>query len=65
MYNWLRGLGIILYPGAVTSAKTFRIGVIGDIDLEDVRRVLSEMSNYLKAKNIDLNAHPLIKINPP
>ena len=57
MYEALRKKGVILYPGAVTQEKTFRIGCIGDINKTDIDRALSEISIYLAS--IGLNSKNL------
>jgi len=51
LYSLMNDEGIVLYPGAVTQEKSFRIGCIGQVfsadiqrTLEAIRRALSEMS---------------------
>ncbi len=56
MYDALNEKGIILYPGAVTQEKTFRIGCIGDIGPEDIAWALEEIAAYLSAKGLGAEA---------
>ena len=39
-YDALKARGFVLYPGKVSSADTFRIGTIGHVFPDDVRRLL-------------------------
>jgi len=39
-YNKLKAKGFVIYPGKVTKLDTFRIGTIGDIYPEDIKRLL-------------------------
>ncbi len=39
-YAHLKSSGFVIYPGKVTSADTFRIGNIGDIDSDRMRQLL-------------------------
>ena len=40
-YYALKDKGFVIYPGKVSQAETFRIGTIGDLGPEDVRRLLT------------------------
>ncbi|HOO89986.1 MAG TPA: 2-aminoethylphosphonate--pyruvate transaminase [Syntrophales bacterium] len=40
-YNRLKAKGFVIYPGKVTKLDTFRIGNIGDIYPDDIRRLLT------------------------
>ncbi len=39
-YDKLKAKGFVIYPGKVTKLDTFRIGNIGDIYPEDIKRLL-------------------------
>ena len=39
-YQQLHNRGVVIYPGKVTGAETFRIGCIGAIDGHDIDRAL-------------------------
>ena len=39
-YKNLCSLGYVIYPGSVTSSKTFRIGCIGNINFKDIQKLL-------------------------
>lgn len=39
-YNRLKAKGFVIYPGKISDADTFRIGNIGDIYPDDIRRLL-------------------------
>ena len=39
-YRAMKSRGFVLYPGKVSKAETFRIGNIGEIYPEDIKRLL-------------------------
>ena len=47
-YGLLNDQGIVLYPGAVTREKSFRIGCIGRIDDRDMHRTIAAIDGALK-----------------
>ena len=44
----LKREGMTTYPGKLTDADTFRIGVIGEIYEEDVLRLTEIMKSYME-----------------
>lgn len=48
LYAALNNRGIVLYPGAVTQEKSFRIGCIGQVFEADMTRALAAISDVLK-----------------
>jgi len=46
-YDALAAEGIVLYPGKLTRAPSFRIGCIGAIDEADMRRALEAIGRHL------------------
>jgi 2-aminoethylphosphonate-pyruvate transaminase len=46
-YDFLHGRGIVIYPGKLTQEPSFRIGCIGAIGPDDMRRALREIDAYL------------------
>lgn len=40
-YRQLKAKGFVIYPGKISQADTFRIGNIGDIHKDDIKRLLS------------------------
>jgi 2-aminoethylphosphonate-pyruvate transaminase len=48
-YDFLHARGIVIYPGKLTQAPSFRIGCIGAIGPDDMRRALREIDAYLTA----------------
>ena len=40
-YDGLKGRGFVIYPGKVSNADTFRVGSIGDVHPDDMRRLAS------------------------
>jgi 2-aminoethylphosphonate-pyruvate transaminase len=40
-YARLKARGFVIYPGKVTKVNTFRIGTIGEVYPDDIRRLLS------------------------
>jgi len=47
MYNFIKERGFAIYPGKLLGLETFRIGVIGEIYLEDIEKLISVMTEYL------------------
>ncbi len=47
-YDALAARGFLIYPGKLTRAETFRIGVIGALDRRDFRRLLDAVSETLR-----------------
>jgi 2-aminoethylphosphonate-pyruvate transaminase len=47
LYDRLNRQGIVLYPGAVTQEKSFRIGCIGQVFEDDMRRTLAAIADAL------------------
>jgi 2-aminoethylphosphonate-pyruvate transaminase len=43
-YERLKTRGFVIYPGKVTDRDTFRIGNIGDIRPQDIRRLLEAVA---------------------
>ena len=48
LYDALQAQGIVLYPGKLTRAPSFRIGCIGAITLEDIERALAAIQAHLR-----------------
>lgn len=46
-YQSLKQKGFVIYPGKVTSVDTFRIGNIGVVDGNDIRRLLSAVEESI------------------
>ena len=57
-YSLLRKDDIVIYPGKVSTAETFRIGCIGEITMQDIRSLLVSVDKALLA----LNAVPKSKL---
>ncbi len=45
-YGFLHRHGVVIYPGKLTAAPSFRIGCIGAIDEADMRRAVSLVGEY-------------------
>ena len=41
LYHLLKAEGFVIYPGKVSKAATFRIGHIGHVFPEDIKRLLT------------------------
>ena len=41
LYEELKARGFVIYPGKVTDRDTFRIGTIGNVNADDIRRLLA------------------------
>jgi 2-aminoethylphosphonate-pyruvate transaminase len=52
-YDLLHARGVVIYPGSVTRAKTFRVGCIGHIGADDIRRALAAMEAALDEMGIE------------
>ena len=50
MYRYIKDRGYVIYPGKLTETDTFRIGSIGEIYPEDIRRVCGIMKDFLQAR---------------
>ncbi len=48
MYEALAARGVVLYPGKLTQAESFRIGCIGAVDEGDMRRAVAEIGGFLE-----------------
>ena len=46
-YQSLKQMGFVIYPGKVTSVDTFRIGNIGEVNCNDIRRLLSAVEESI------------------
>ena len=46
-YDFLHARGIVIYPGKLTHADSFRIGCIGAIGPDDMMRALAEIDAFL------------------
>ena len=53
-YNFLSEKHLIIYPGKLTEALSFRIGSIGEIYKKDMEQLCDEIVNYLTLKNIPI-----------
>ncbi len=47
-YEFLQARGIVIYPGKLTKAASFRIGCIGAIKPVDINRALRVIEDYLR-----------------
>ena len=48
-YDFLQSRGIVIYPGKLTAAPSFRIGCIGAIGPDDMRRALGAVDAFMAA----------------
>jgi len=51
MYDFIKKRGFAIYPGKLANLDTFRIGVIGEIYLEDIEKLTAIMREYLSLRN--------------
>ncbi len=51
-YRRVREKGFILYPGKLTTVDTFRVGCVGAIDSEVMRRALAAVGATLKEMGV-------------
>ena len=52
LYDFLHARGVVIYPGKLTDAPSFRIGCIGDVHEADMRRALALIGDYLGAHGV-------------
>jgi 2-aminoethylphosphonate-pyruvate transaminase len=52
LYSLMNDKGIVLYPGAVTQEKSFRIGCIGQVYSEDMKRTLEAIRQALNKMGV-------------
>ena len=50
MYEWLHGRGVVIYPGKLTAAPSFRIGCIGDVGEDDMNRAVQLVGEWLQTQ---------------
>jgi len=48
MHAYLKRAGYVIYPGKLTDEETFRLGNIGEIYPEDVKKILALFGEYLE-----------------
>ena len=52
LYSLMNDEGIVLYPGAITQEKSFRIGCIGQVYPEDMQRTLEAIRQALSKMGV-------------
>jgi 2-aminoethylphosphonate-pyruvate transaminase len=52
LYRRVRDQGFILYPGKLTAVETFRVGCIGAIDSDTIRRAVSAVAQSLQEMGV-------------
>ncbi len=52
-FAFLQARGVVIYPGKLTAAPSFRIGCIGAVDEADMRRALAAVGEYVTAHRRD------------
>lgn len=57
-YDSMKAQGFIIYPGKLTVADSFRIGCIGRMDADVMRRVVAAADNALKSMGVASAAPP-------
>lgn len=55
LYRFLSNEGYLIYPGKISSADAFRIGVIGSLTAADFEGLLKAIQAYLSAAHIELS----------
>ena len=57
-YSRLSDLGLVIYPGKLTSVDCFRLGNIGDLFEADIRELLDGIERVLREMNIPVPVPP-------
>lgn len=52
MYDFIAEENMVIYPGKKTKAPTFRIGSIGELEPEDMERLINRIKEYVSKRNI-------------
>jgi 2-aminoethylphosphonate-pyruvate transaminase len=52
LYDGARKRGFILYPGKLTKVETFRVGCIGHVDEDDVKRAIGAIKEVLEKMGV-------------
>ncbi|MAE63372.1 MAG: 2-aminoethylphosphonate--pyruvate transaminase [Phycisphaeraceae bacterium] len=55
-YDYLSNRNLVIYPGKLTQAPSFRIGTIGRIAADDIERLLGAIADFLAERGIHLDA---------
>ena len=50
MYDFVKARGFAIYPGKLLGLDTFRIGVIGEIYLADIDKLVQVIAEYLESR---------------
>jgi 2-aminoethylphosphonate-pyruvate transaminase len=56
-YRRVRERGFLLYPGKLTAVDTFRVGCIGAIGADTVRRAVAAIADALREMGVRQIAH--------
>lgn len=51
-YQHLKKEGFVIYPGKVSEVLTFRIGTIGEVYIEDIKRLLQAIKKWSELKGV-------------
>ncbi|MCH9692143.1 MAG: 2-aminoethylphosphonate--pyruvate transaminase [Gammaproteobacteria bacterium] len=51
-YQYLKQRGFVIYPGKVSKTQCFRIGHIGDVKPEDMRRLCAVIADFNRHKDL-------------
>lgn len=52
LHDYLYERGVTIYPGKLAEINSFRIGNIGNIDAEDIKRFLALLQDFLASRGI-------------
>ena len=52
LHDWLYQRGFTLYPGKLSSTRTFRVSILGAIQADDIRRFLALLGEFLRDQGI-------------
>ncbi|MFP3584335.1 2-aminoethylphosphonate--pyruvate transaminase [Paraburkholderia sp. SIMBA_055] len=61
-YELMKQQGFIIYPGKLTVVESFRIGCIGQVDAQVMRRVVQACASGLRTMGVDHAAPPAAAI---
>lgn len=51
-YNQMKAEGFVLYPGKLMDIPSFRIGNIGDLDVEDLSKLIRNIRQYILEEEV-------------
>ena len=55
-YQAMERRGFVIFPGRLTAANTFRIGVLGDLNVDDISLIIEGVLDSMKEIGVTNNS---------